>query len=173
MSSWALLLRAVNLGARNKLPMADLRALLSDLGHEDVRTFLNSGNAVFSSTKRSRPRMVKEIEAGLKDRHGLDVRATLRTLPELEAALDAMPAAIAKGSYVVLAFLFDKPKAAAVKDVEAWDVGPERLAVGDGVVYIAYDGAVHSSKLTNAALEKRLGVGATARTPATVRKLLA
>ena len=173
MSGWALLLRAVNLGPRNKLAMADLRALLADLGHEDVRTFLNSGNAVFSTTKRSRPRMVKEIEGGLKDRHGLAVRATLRTLPELEASLDAMPAAIARGNYVLLAFLLDKPTAAAVKDLEGWDVSPERLALGDGVVYVAYDGAMHASKLSNAALEKRLGVGATARTPATVRKLLA
>mgnify|MGYP003296436926 CR=1 FL=1 len=50
MSSWVLLLRAVNLGPRNKLKMADLRALLGDLGHDDVRTLLNSGNAVFGST---------------------------------------------------------------------------------------------------------------------------
>jgi uncharacterized protein (DUF1697 family) len=169
MTSWALLLRAVNLGPRNKLAMADLRALLTDLGHEDVRTFLNSGNAVFRSSKRSRPRMVKEIEAGLKERHGLDVRATLRALPELEAALDAAP----DGDKVGLAFLFDPPSAAARRTAEALDLSPDRLVLGDGVAYLVYAVGVAGSNLQTTDLEKLLGVPATVRTAGTVRKLLA
>jgi uncharacterized protein (DUF1697 family) len=169
MSSWALLLRAVNLGPTNKLAMADLRTLLTDLGHEDVRTFLNSGNAVFSSSKRSRPRMVQEIEAGLKDRHGLDVRATLRTLPELQAALDAMPS----GDKVGLAFLFDTPSSAAVRKAEALDLSPDRLVLGEGVAYLVYAVGVAGSNVQTADVEKVLGVPATVRTAGTVRKLLA
>jgi uncharacterized protein (DUF1697 family) len=169
MSSWALLLRAVNLGPRNKLAMADLRALLSDLGHEDVRTFLNSGNAVFSSTTRSRARLVTEIETGLRDRHGLDVRATVRTLPELATALDAAP----DGDKVGLAFLFDKPAAAAVRKAESLDVSPDRLVLGDGVAYLVYAAGVAGSNLQTTDLEKLLGVPATVRTAGTVRKLLA
>jgi uncharacterized protein (DUF1697 family) len=172
MTDWALLLRAVNLGATNKLKMADLRTLLTDLGHEDVRTLLNSGNAVFSSTRRGRPAMTKEIEHGLQERHGLDVRATLRTKPELQAALDALPRELLGARYVTLSFLCGPAAAGPLKEVQAWDVSPERLVVGDGVVYIAYDEGVHTSKLTTAALEKRLGVPVTARTPETVRKLL-
>jgi uncharacterized protein (DUF1697 family) len=173
MTTWVLLLRAVNVGSRNKLPMADLRTLLTDLGHGEVRTLLNSGNAVFTSNRKAPGPLAAEIEKGLRDRLGLSVRATLRTLPELQAALDGLPKDIADTSYVLLAFLFDKPTATARKDVESWDVSPERLALGDGVVYIGYDGPMHASKLQNAALEKKLGVGATGRTPATVRKLLA
>lgn len=169
MSDWALLLRAVNLGPRNKLAMADLRALLSDLGHEDVRTVLNSGNAVFGTTKRNRPRMVKEIEAGLKDRHGLDVRGTLRTLPELASALEAMP----HGDNVGVAFLFGPPPAAARAKAEALDVSPDRLVLGDGVAYLVYAAGVAGSNLQTTDLEKLLGVPATVRTAGTVRKLLA
>ena len=167
MSTWALLLRAVNLGPRNKLAMADLRSLLSDLGHEGVRTLLNSGNAVFTTTKRSRPRMVEEIEAALKDRHGLDVRATLRTPPELQAALDAMPA----GDNVGFAFLFEKPSVAAVRKAEALDLSPDRLVVGDGVAYLVYAAGVAGSNLQTTNVEKVLGVPATVRTAGTVRKL--
>jgi uncharacterized protein (DUF1697 family) len=169
MTSWALLLRAVNLGARNKLAMADLRALLTDLGHEEVRTFLNSGNAVFSTTKRSRPRMVQEIEAGLKDRHGLDVRATLRTPLELQAALDGMPA----GDKVGLAFLFDKPSAAAVKKAESLDLSPDRLVIGDGVAYLVYAVGVAGSNVQTTDVEQLLDVPATVRTAGTIRKMLA
>ena len=173
MTTWALLLRAVNLGPRNKLKMADLRDLLTELGHTDVRTMLNSGNAVFTSSRTSAKALAKEIEDGLRDRLSLDVRATLRTQPELEAALTGLPKQFLGAKYVTLSFLMDKPTAAKVKDVQGWDVSPERLVLGDGVLYIAYDEGVHTSKLTNTALEKRLGVPMTARTPETIRKLLA
>jgi uncharacterized protein (DUF1697 family) len=172
-TDWALLLRAVNLGPRNKLAMADLRTALSDLGYGDVRTFLNSGNAVFTSPKRSAAALRKEIEQALHDDLGLDVRVTLRTRAQLQAALDGVPAAVADASYAVISFLLDKPTAAAVKAVKEWDVSPERLVVGDGVVYLGYAGSLHTSKLQNAQLEKRLGVASTARTPATVQKMLA
>jgi uncharacterized protein (DUF1697 family) len=173
MTTWVLLLRAVNVGAHNKLPMAELRTLLTELGHGEVRTLLNSGNAVFTSTRKAPGPLAAEIEKGLHDRLGLSVRATLRTVPELQAALDGLPNDIAATSYVLLAFLFDKPNTAARKEVKSWDVSPERLAFGDGVVYIGYDGPMHASKLQNAALEKKLGVPSTGRTPATIRKLLA
>ena len=172
-TTWALLLRAVNLGPRNKLKMADLRDLLTELGHTDVRTMLNSGNAVFTSSRSARAAMTKEIEAALQERLALDVRATLRTQPELEAALKGLPQQFLGAKYVVMSFLIGTPTAAKLKDVKAWDVSPERLVVGDGVVYIAYDEGVHTSKLTNEVLEKRLGVATTARTPETIRKLLA
>lgn len=167
---WVLLLRAVNVGGRNTLAMADLRALLTALGHRDVTTILNSGNATFTSARRSRSGLANEIEAGLLDRLGLTVRATLRTEAELRAALAALPAEVEQASYAVISFLFDRP---LVSDLSDWDVAPDRLVMGDGVAYIGYAGPAHASKLTNAALEKRLGVGATARTPATIRKLLA
>ena len=173
MTTWALLLRAINLGPTNKLAMADLRALLGDLGHEDVKTLLNSGNALFTSNRRSRGPMTQEIEKGLSERHGLDVRGTLRTKDELVTALDGLPRELLGARYVTLSFLFDTPTAANVKQARSWDVSPERIVVGDGVVYIAYAEGVHNSKLTTAALEKKLGVATTARTPETVRKLLA
>lgn len=172
MTTWVLLLRAVNVGSRNKLAMADLRALLTDLGHQDVRTVLNSGNAVFTTGRSARTAMVTEIENALRNRYALAVRATLRTQSELRAALDAVPEELSDAAYVVLAFLFDRPTDAARRAVQEWDVAPERLFVGDAVVYIGYAGAMHASKLQNAVLESKLGVGSTARTPATVRKLL-
>src|SRR5690242_5076738 len=116
MTRWALLLRAINLGSTNKLAMADLRTLLTDLGHEDVKTLLNSGNALFSSSKQSRAAMTKEIEKGLNERHGLDVRTTLRTTDELAAALDGPPRELLGARYVTVSFLFDKPTAAKIKE---------------------------------------------------------
>lgn len=136
----------------------------------------NNANAVFRlrpSVTRTAGAMAKEIEKGLQERHGLDVRATLRTKDELVAALDGLPRELLGARYVTLSFLFDKPTAAKIKDLRTWDVSPERIVLGDRVAYIAYAEGVHGSKLTTAALEKKLGVATTARTPETVRKLLA
>ena len=173
MAEWALLLRAVNLGPRNKLRMADLKTLLTDLGHGDVKTYLNSGNATFTSSRRSAGALATEIEGGLRRELHLDVRATLRTRAQLQAALDGLPADLATAAYVSLAFFCDTPTAAALKATREWDVSPERLVLGDGVVYLGFVKDLHTSKLQNTTLEKRLGIATTARTPTTVAKMLA
>ena len=168
---YVLLLRAVNLGPRNKLAMKDLKALLEDLGHGDVQTFLNSGNATFTSSSRSVTRLATAIEDGLRERLGLDVRACVRRDTDLQKALDELPAL---DGYLVVNVLFDRPPAAALQQVLDTDWSPEVVVGNDQVLYLAFSPAgVQSSKLTNARLEKLLGVGCTARTPATLRKLLA
>jgi uncharacterized protein (DUF1697 family) len=166
---WVLLLRAVNLGPTNKLAMQDLKALLVDLGHGDVRTVLNSGNATFTSSRRSAAALAREVEAGLRERHGLGVRACVRKAADLAAALEELPDL---DGYVVVTVLFDQPEPAALREVLAADWSPETVLGNDQVLYLAYAEGVHTSALTTARLEKALGVGCTARTPATLRKLL-
>ena len=171
MATWALLLRAVNLGPRNMLKMADLRQLLGDLGHEDVKTYLNSGNATFTSTKRSAKILATEIEGALERELRLDVRACVRTLDQVATAVEGVPKDLA--GYLAVTVLFDKPKPAALKEVLARDWSPEVVRGNDQVLYLSFSPrGVHSSKLQNATLEKMLGVSCTARTPATLRKML-
>lgn len=172
MTRWALLLRAVNLGPHNKLTMADLRRILAGLGHDDVKTYLNSGNATFSSRKRSANALATEIEAALDAQLGLDVRACVRTLPEIAVAVEAVPADLA--GYVLVTVLFDQPEPAALQAVLDRDWSPEVVRGNDQVLYLSFSpGGMRSSKLQNATLEKMLGVSCTARTPATLRKMLA
>ena len=172
MTEWALLLRAVNLGPRNKLAMADLRQLLTDLGHGNVTTYLNSGNATFTSGRRGAKALGTEVEQGLTAL-GLDVRVTLRTKQQLQEALDGLPPELDDAAYVLLSFLFDDVTADARSAVEEWDVAPDRVLLGDRVAYLGFAKDLHTSKLQTAGLEKRIGVAATGRTPATIRKMLA
>jgi len=169
---WLLLLRGVNVGRSNRIAMADLRTLLADLGHGDVRTFLNSGNATFTSRRRGRGALVAEVEAGLRDRHGLDVGVTVRTAEEVQEALDALPDQVAASAYVLVTFLLAPPDRKALAGLADWDTDPDLVVPGDGVVYLGYAGPMHASKLQNATLEKRLGVRSTARTPETLRRML-
>lgn len=166
---WILLLRAVNLGSTNKLPMKDLKALLDGLGHTDVRTLLNSGNATFTSSARSAQKLASQVENALRTELDLDVRACVRKDAYLQKALDELPDL---PGYVAVTVLFDKPSATALRDFLATDWSPEVVEGNDQVLYAGF---VHAgkTKLTNARIEKALGVSATARTPETLRKLLA
>ena len=167
MTRWVLLLRAVNLGPTNKLPMADLKRVLEALGHGDVKTYLNSGNATFTSSRRAARKLAEEVEAALEKDLGLSVRAVVRSTAQVQAMVEAVPDDLS--GYVVVCVLFAVPDRLGLKEIQSWE--PETVRAGDGCLYLAYD-EVQGSKLTNALIEKRLGVGATARTPATLRKLL-
>ena len=164
-----LLLRAVNVGGRNTLAMADLRALLEELGHTDVKTVLNSGNAVFTTSRRSAAALAAEVEQRLAAR-GLDVRACVRTTAQLQKALDELPADLPEGTYVLVTVLFGEPT--STEPVVGRPFPDVEVRAGDGVLYLAYEQPMHTSKLTAGWLEKRLGVSTTSRTPATLRKLL-
>ncbi len=165
---WVLLLRAVNLGSTNALPMAELRTLLEDLGHDEVRTYLNSGNATFTSPSRSAGKLAAEIETALATRLDLHVRCCVRTDAELHRALEELPEL---PGYVVVNVLFDQPTPDALAAFLATDWSPEMVLGNDRVLYVGFQNAART-KLTQVKIEKALGVSGTARTPATLRKLL-
>jgi uncharacterized protein (DUF1697 family) len=165
---WVLLLRAVNLGPNNKLAMKDLKAVLEGLGHTEVKTYLNSGNATFESPKRSPQKLAEEIEKALAKELELDVRACVRRDTEIAKALDELPDL---PGYVTVTVLFDKPTPARLRDFLDADYDPEVARGNDQVLYIGFNNAA-KTKLTLARIEKALGVSGTARTPATLRKLL-
>ncbi len=166
---WILLLRAVNVGGNNRVPMKDLTALLQELGHTEVTTYLNTGNATFQSPSRSPKKLAQQVEDLLRTRLDVDVRACVRKDADLQAALDALPDL---PGYVVVNVLFDPPSPSALKAFLQTDWSPEVVQGNDQVLYIGFKQAGKTA-LTQARIEKALGVSGTARTPATLRKLLA
>jgi hypothetical protein len=83
MPTYVALLRGINIGPRNKIAMADLRELLGSLGHEGVRTHILSGNAIFTSRRRSAQRLEADLEKAIRERFELDIRVLVRTADEL------------------------------------------------------------------------------------------
>jgi len=89
--TFAALLRGINVGGQRKVPMSDLRALVEDLGHTDVATYIQSGNVVFAS-KVAEPTTVKAaLEARIAKEFGFAVTVILRTHKELTGVLDRNP----------------------------------------------------------------------------------
>ena len=168
------LLRGVNLGSRNKLPMADLRALLRSLGYDDVTTYLQSGNALFTSGQANLEVLAGEIEAGIARDFGLDIRVLIRTPDDLAKVVEGSPfrSETASPSPLFVCFLSARPEDERLSAIDAGQFSPDTFAVGERAIYLWLPGGFHRTKLTNAFWERRLGLDATIRNWNTVTKLL-
>lgn len=158
---WVALLRAVNLGARNKVPMAQLRTLLEETGYEDVRTYIASGNVLLDGP-RGRAALAKALERLVADAFGVETTAILRMPKELAATLAAHPFG-ADTSETHVAFLAARPARAAVARLEEVGRSAERAVVSGADVYLRLPRGVHGAGLSVARVESLLGVQATLR----------
>jgi len=168
------LLRGINLGSTNRIAMADLRALLSeDLGLADVRTLLQSGNAVFTSDAAPAA-LERDVADAIAARLGLEVPVVVRTRDELAAvvALNPLGDVADEPKRYQVSFLAGDPDPEAVAALEAADLAPERVAVHGREVYAWHADGIQRSPLARLITDKRLGTVATARNWNTVTKLL-
>ncbi|SDJ42333.1 Uncharacterized conserved protein, DUF1697 family [Actinokineospora alba] len=172
MTRIAALLRGVNVGGNKKIAMADFRTVLSDLGYDDVRTLLQSGNAVFSAKgNAAKPAAVeKRIEKALADL-GLTTRCLARTADELQAVIDGHPLVdlADNGSRMLAVFLSEDLDPALADEVVA--LAPDHIRIGSRVVYQwCPDGILQAPELVPL-VAKRTKIAATARNWNTVVKI--
>jgi uncharacterized protein (DUF1697 family) len=168
------LLRAINLGATNKVPMAELRELMAELGYEDVKTLLQSGNAVFAVDGRKAAELEDELSAALEARYGFAVPVMVRSASELAAVVEANPFVDddVEVKQLHATFLSADPTASNRRSLDPDDHAPDEFAFGDRVMYVRLPNGVQGSRVLGRA-EKALGVRTTTRTWNTVTKLLA
>ena len=172
MTSYVALLRGINVGGSNKVPMADLRALFDALGYPDAQTYIQSGNVVFSA-RAGESALVTAIEGAIEEAFSLRVPVVIRSRAQLAAVASASPFDGAAPTAVHVAFLSGFPTVASVAALDPDRSPPDTFAVVDREVYLHYPNGSGRSKLTLDYLERVLGVRATARNWNTVTKLLA
>lgn len=139
------LLRAVNVGGTGKLPMSELKALCEAIGFTDVRTWITSGNVLFTS-KLGESAVRKKLEKKLQDHAGKPVGVLIRTATEMARVLADNPFPEAPGNRVVAIFLDAAPPADALSDVKHQKL--ERLARGTREIYVHYGDGMADSRLT-------------------------
>jgi uncharacterized protein (DUF1697 family) len=186
-TTWVALLRGINLGRHKRVAMADLRALLAVSGYGDVRTHLQSGNAIFtlpggegrsgrtggdpSDVDEVAARLEREISARIAADLGLDVTVLVRSAEQLAAVFAANPF-VARGiepRELHAAFLATAPAAEVAARVDPDAYRPDELAFGDRVVYLRRPNGIQGNKLPD--LAKLLGVQVTERNWNTVTRL--
>lgn len=168
------LLRAVNLGGRNRVAMPALREALEQAGNQRVRTYLQSGNAVVESSATT-AKLARECERAIAERFALEVDVVVRTRAELARVVrrDPLGELADDPKRYQVSFCATEPDAEAVRKVAERAVGGERLIAHGREIYAWFPAGVGRSKLAAQLGAQNLGVTVTARNWSTVLGLLA
>ncbi|WP_369212463.1 DUF1697 domain-containing protein [Streptomyces flavofungini] len=174
--TYAALLRGINVSGHRKVPMAELRTLLTELGHGGVRTYLQSGNAVFRATGGDEESLAAEVRTAIEERFGFAVDVLVRDGAYLRAVADAcpFPAAALEPRQLHVTYFSAPVDAARFAAVDQPAHLPEEFRLGDRALYLyAPDGLGRSKlaeKLSKPAVNK--GIIATSRNWNTVTQLV-
>lgn len=173
---YAALLRGINVSGHRRVPMAELRTLLEELGHGDVATYLQSGNAVFSSASGDEKTLAAALEKAIEARFGFPVDTLVRTGPYLAAVADAcpFPPAGLEGKQLHVTY-FDGPvDPARFAPLDAAAFRPEEFRLGERELYLYAPDGLGRSKLADALARPALtkGLIGTTRNWNTVVKLV-
>jgi uncharacterized protein (DUF1697 family) len=167
------LLRGINIGSRNRIAMRELRAALEGAGFDDVRTYLQSGNIVLSSSAKAAD-VERKVQRLIAKEFGLEIAVVTRTRAQLAKVVAANPLKkIAKDpKRYQVSFLDAKPSRGVVRRIEETAAASERVVVAGREIYAWHPGGAARSKLWALLAGQNLGVTATARNWTTVEKLL-
>jgi uncharacterized protein (DUF1697 family) len=174
MPTFIALLRGVNVGKAKRVPMAELRTLLTDLGYTCVTTLLNSGNAVFRASRRTPAKHAADIAAAIHARLDVEVPVIVKPASELATIVAGNPFRTEADMHArtLVAFAQDAKALAALAAIEPLVVPPERFALGAAAAYLFCASGILESK-AGAALLGKGGRSATTRNWGTVLKLQA
>ena len=172
MPAYVALLRGINVGGSRIFKMADLREVFAAARANDVATFIQSGNVVFTHAARSEGTLAAELESRIAKVAGFRVPVVLRTAAQLARVIEECPFPDAEADQVHVAFLARRPPADA-PTIEASAFAPERCETVGRELYLYLPQGMGRSKLATAVLArpKAIGAGATARNWRTVSKL--
>lgn len=164
------LLRGINVGGKARLPMADLIAIFQAAGAHDVRTYIQSGNVLFSASEPER--VTAAVTAEIARVFGYPGRIVLRSAAELFAAYKTNPFAGAPPESLHVYFLADPPAKAAVKALDPDRSSGDSFVVRNREIYLYLPAGMARTRLSNVYFDKQLGTLSTARNWNTIGKLV-
>lgn len=170
MSTRIILVRAVNVGGAT-LPMAQFRAMLTELGATEVRTYIASGNAVVD-LEGDPVAFDRAVEAAIHDRFGFSREVLSRTPAQLRESLAAHPFEVVDAARSYIAFLSATPESNTVDAAADLPTGPDRWALSGRELHLCFADGMGRATLNLDRLLKTLGVAGTARNLRTVQALI-
>ena len=174
MPAYIALIRGINVGGK-AMPMAALRALFAKLGYGDAKTYIQSGNVVFTASGRDGTKIAEALEAAIAKTFGYEAAVIVRGSEAWRGLLKANPYAkrkLAEGERLFITFLEEPPAKAAAEALEAVKDPKDEVKVRGSEAFLLVRGSYGEANLSNAFIEKKLGVRATTRNLPTVLKLL-
>jgi uncharacterized protein (DUF1697 family) len=173
MARYVALLRSVNLGSYGRVAMPDLVRSFDALGYQDVSTYIQSGNVLFSTTAKSATRLAGDIEERLNADFGTSPAVIVRSAKDLLRVGSSSPYARggADPARHHVTFLAEAPSRQRLAAFTTPKSGNDELTIDGLEVYVSTPDGYHGSKLTGTYLERHLGVLSTTRNWNTVTKL--
>ncbi|MFI9819402.1 DUF1697 domain-containing protein [Streptomyces sp. NPDC052013] len=175
-TTYAALLRGINVGGSRKVPMADLRTLMTGLGHDGVRTYLQSGQAVFTATHGDEESLAAELASAIEKQFGFAVDVIVRDHAYLKAVVEAcpFPAAELEAKQLHVTYFSAPVDAERFAGVDQEAFLPEEFRLGDRVLYLYAPNGLGRSKLAEMLSRPRFtkGLIGTTRNWNTVVKLV-
>ena len=167
--------RGINVGTRNRVPMAELRSKLADEGYAGVATVLQSGNLVVSTESDRPDEVAGAMQRLLSDEFDVNVPCVVRTANQVRGVLERNPLReiVSDPSRYLVNFLSKEPDPEVAGALLEEDHSPEAIAIEDSEAYVWTPDGVKAMTLSYAYLEKRFGVVATARNWNTLEKIVA
>lgn len=175
MSTWIAILRGVNVSGARKLPMKELKELFEMLKCTNVRTYIQSGNVVFESTKLEFSTFGKKVEAAIKKRYDYDVPVLVRSLEEMKKVVAVNPYLKRKDiepDKLHVTFLADAPKKPEAERIVCTTFGNDSFQLLGREVYVHCPDGYGNTKLNNSFFESKLKLIATTRNWRTVNELV-
>lgn len=173
MTTFAALLRGVNVGKAKRLPMADLRAIVTAAGYGTARTLLNSGNVVFTGARQPTTRVAGRLETAIEAHAGFHSHVVVLDAATLAAVVQENALAPAGNpSRLLVAFVQDPARLGQVRGLASLDWGDEAVRIGSRAAYVWAPHSILDSPAYEA-VSRALGTYVTTRNWATVQKLYA
>lgn len=170
MTTFLALLRGINVSGQKKIPMAELREVLTKAGLKDVRTYIQTGNVIFKSDRREG--LDQSIRKAIEDFYGWEVQVLVRTREEIQEVLNGCPFPKEKMEQSYFTLLNEMPSEENRKRVEEVSVEGEEFHFGNRCIYFYSSHGYGRAKLNNNWFENKLKVSATSRNFKTLNTLL-
>lgn len=173
MEKYIALLRGINVGGKRKILMADLKSLFEKLQLENISTYIQSGNVLFSSeNKIDQIELSNIIEKEILTQFGFEVPVIVISIIEMKQAVKENPFSSESIERLHLTFLKENPKTENINTLESLDFTPDNFKIHGKSIFLNLENKYHKTKLSNQFFEKKLQTSATTRNWKTVLKLL-
>ena len=172
MNTFIALLRGINVSGQKKVPMVELRSLLSDLGLKNVQTYIQSGNVIFQSSEENRTALENLIQKAILSHFGFEVPVLVRTATEIKDILDACPFLEEKKMNGYFTLLHSAPDTSLIKETHLISYPNEEFHITSQCVYFYSTSGYGNAKCNNNFFERKLKIDATTRNYKTIVKLL-
>ena len=172
MNIYIALLRGINVSGQKKIPMAELRELLTNAGLEHVKTYIQSGNVIFKSPETDAQKLELKMHEAIKTHFGFEVPVLVKTPSQLQQVFDDCPFPEEKKTNSYFTLLYAIPDEGLVKEAAKMSYPNEEFVITSDCIYFYCAIGYGKAKYNNNFFERKLKTTSTARNYKTMVKLL-